>query len=779
MLRLLIWLVLAGTGLGIMGSSVPALAQGAIAARIQQIRIEGSQRIEPETVRSYLTLKVGDNFDATEIDKSLKTLFATGLFADVTIGREGSDLVVRVVENPIINRIAFEGNRKLEDKALLDEVQLRPRVVYTRTKVQTDVKRILDLYRRNGRFAATVEPKVIQLPQNRVDLVFEINEGSRTGISRITFIGNKEFSDGTLRGAIQTVETRWYRFLTSDDTYDPDRVTYDRELLRRFYLKNGYADFKVLSAVAELAPDQGSFYLTFTIDEGQRYKFGKIDVSTTLKNLDVAALKSQLQTEEGDWYDAEKIDDTIKRLTEQVGNLGYAFVEVEAVVKRDREKLTIGLTYEIREGPKVYVERIDITGNVRTLDKVIRREFRLVEGDAFNTAKLRRSQQQIRNLGFFKKVDVNNVQGSTPDKTVIQVNVTEQSTGELTVGAGYSSTEAVIGEVTLRERNLLGKGQDLRVSTTLSTVRQQYDLSFTEPYFLDRNVAAGLDLFHIQRNLISISDYEFRTTGVRPRLGYQLTEHLRQTLSYTLREDEVYNVQPGASQFIVDEAGAYTTSMVSQDLTYDQLDNRIEPTSGYYLSIGTDYAGVGGQVQYARARPRASFFVPIAAPDFVFGVRAEGGYIKGLGGDYGFIPSQKVRISDRFFPGSGNFPGFALGGAGPRDPLTGNALGGDKFWVVTLEETVPLGLPKELGLTGRFFTAAGLSTDSGLPKFGTNAAGIIGPIVTDSGSIRASAGIGFSWKSPFGPIRIDIAQPYIKQPGDKSELFRFGFGAQF
>jgi outer membrane protein insertion porin family len=773
------WLVLAGTGLAAAGLGAPAFGQGAISARVQQIRIEGSQRIEPDTIRSYLTLKVGDNFDPVEIDKSLKTLFATGLFADVTIGREGTDLVVRVVENPIINRIAFEGNKKLEDKTLLDEVQLRPRVVYTRTKVQTDVKRILDLYRRNGRFAATVEPKVIQLPQNRVDLVFEIHEGSRTGISRITFIGNKEFSDGELRGAIQTVESRWYRFLTSDDSYDPDRVTYDRELLRRFYLKNGYADFKVLSAVAELAPDQGSFYLTFTIDEGERYKFGKIDISTTLKNLDVDELRSQLLTGEGDWYDAEKVDDTIKKLSDEVGNLGYAFVEIEAVVKRDRQARTIGLTYEIREGPKVFVERIDIVGNVRTLDKVIRREFRLVEGDAFNTAKLRRSQQRIRNLGFFKKVDVNNVAGSAPDKTVIQVNVEEQSTGELTVGAGYSTSESVIGEVTMRERNLLGKGQDLRVSTTLSAVRQQYDVSFTEPYFLDRNIAAGIDLFHIQRNLITTSDYEFASTGFRPRIGYQLTEHLRQTLSYTLRDDDVYNVQVGASQFIADEAGNYTTSMISQDLTYDRLDNRLEPTSGYLLSVGTDYAGVGGQVEYGRVRPKAAIYFPVAPPDYVFGVRAEAGYIRGLGGDYGFIPTQTVRINDRFFPGGGNFPGFALGGAGPRDPLTDNALGGREYYVVTLEETVPLGLPKELGITGRLFTAGGVSTDSGLPKYGVNAAGVNAPLVTDCGCIRASAGFGFSWKSPFGPIRIDLAEPYIKEPGDKRELFRFGFGTQF
>ncbi|MEJ0071677.1 MAG: outer membrane protein assembly factor BamA [Pseudomonadota bacterium] len=763
--------------MAVAGPHAPAFGQGAISARVEQIRIEGSQRIEPDTIRSYLTLKVGDNFDPVEIDKSLKTLFATGLFADVTIGRQGGDLMVRVVENPIINRIAFEGNSKLEDKTLLDEVQLRPRVVYTRTKVQNDVKRILDLYRRNGRFAATVEPKVIQLPQNRVDLVFEIHEGSRTGISRITFIGNKQFGDGELRGAIQTVESRWFRFLSNDDSYDPDRVTYDRELLRRFYLKNGYADFKVLSAVAELAPDQGSFYLTFTIDEGERYKFGKIDVSSTLKNLDVDVLRSQLQTAEGDWYDAEKIDDTIKRLTDQVGNLGYAFVEVEAVVKRDRTSRTIGLTYEIREGPKVFVERIDITGNVRTLDKVVRREFRLVEGDAFNTAKLRRSQQRIRNLGFFKKVDVNNVAGSTPDKTVIQVNVEEQSTGEITVGAGYSTSESVIGEVTLRERNLLGKGQDLRVSTTLSAVRQQYDLSFTEPYFLDRNVAAGLDLFHLQRNLITTSNYEFASTGGRPRLGYQLTEHLRQTLSYTLRDDDVYNVQPGASTFILGQAGNFTSSIISQDLSYDRLDSRIDPTEGFLMSVGTDYAGIGGQIDYVRVRPRVAVFFPIAAPDYVFGVRAELGYIRGLGRTFGngATPDQTVRINDRFFPGGGNFPGFALGGAGPRDAVTGDALGGRQYYVVTVEESIPLGLPKELGITGRVFTAAGVSTDPGLPKF--DASG--NPLVTDSGNIRASAGIGFSWKSPFGPIRIDLAEPFIKDPGDKRELFRFGFGTQF
>ncbi len=434
------------------------------------------------------------------------------------------------------------------------------------------------------------------------------------------------------------------------------------------------------------------------------------------------------------------------------------------------------MTFEIREGPKVFVERIDIVGNVRTLDKVVRREFRLVEGDAFNTAKLRRSQQRIRNLGYFKKTDVNNVAGSAPDKTVIQVNVEEQATGELTVGAGYSSSESVIGEVTLRERNLLGKGQDLRISTTLSTKRQQYDLSFTEPYFLDRNIGAGFDLFHIERNLIQTSQYEFKTTGARPRMGYQLTEHLRQTLSYTIREDEIFNIQANASRFIQDQAGDFVTSMVSQDLAYDRLDNRLEPTSGYFLSGGTDFAGAGGDIKFFRARVRASYYVPIAPPEWVLGFRGESGYISGFGQAFGTgTPDQTVRINDRFFPGGENFRGFRLGGVGPRDIVTGDALGGRRYYVGTAELTVPLGLPKELGITGRLFTDAGVATDSGLPQFDASNT----RIVRDSGNIRASAGVGLSWKSPFGPVRIDLATPYIKDQGDVKELFRFGFGTRF
>src|ERR1041385_2090327 len=442
------------------GQTRAARAEAA-AGRIIDIRIEGLQRIEPETVRSYMSLQPGDAWDTERVDRSLKALFATGLFADVKLVREGNSLVVRVVENPIINRIAFEGNSKLADKDLNGEIQLRPRVVYTRTRVQNDVRRILELYRRRGRFAATVQPKIIQLPENRVDLVFEINEGPSTGVRSINFVGNRVFSDGTLRGAIETKESRWFRFLSTADTYDPDRLTYDRELLRKFYLTEGYADFRVASAVAELTPDRDGFVITFTIDEGERYKFGKVDVNIGLKDLPREAVLPLLTVQSGDWYDAQELEHSISVLTDALGNRGYAFVEVNPEVNRNREEHTVDVVFDVHEGPQVYVERIDISGNVRTLDKVIRREFLLVEGDAFNTNKMQRSKDRVKNLGFFKKVEVSNSPGSAPDRTVINTEIEEQSTGELSVGLGFSTTDGPLADVSIRERNFLGRGQDV------------------------------------------------------------------------------------------------------------------------------------------------------------------------------------------------------------------------------------------------------------------------------------------------------------------------------
>jgi len=731
---------------------------------VEEVRIEGSERIEPETVRSYLTVQPGDQFDADKLDKSLKVLFATGLFADVTMRRDGNALIVKVVENPIINRVAYEGNDRFDDKALNDEVQLKPRTVYTRTRVQADVKRILDLYRRSGRFAVTVEPKIIQLPQNRVDLVFEINEGKLTGINSINFIGNKAFANDDLQHIIQTKESRWYRFLSSDDNYDPDRVTYDRELLRKYYLSNGYADFRVVSAVAELTPARDGFILTFTIDEGERYHFGHIGMNVGLKDLTAADLMPVVVTKDDEWYNADLIEKSIDRLTAAVGDRGYAFIDVRPLITRNKDARTIDLTYDIAEGPRVYVERIDVNGNVRTLDTVIRREFALAEGDAFNTSKVKKSEQNLKNLGFFKKVDVTNAAGSAPDKTVITVNVEEQSTGDLTIGTGFSTTEGLLGNFGIHERNLLGRGQDLRLNGTISQYDNLLDLSFTEPYFLNRPLAAGFDVFRIQQNNQRLQDYDQYSVGTTFRLGFDLFDNIRDTINYTIREDEITDISSSASVYVTAGSGNGIESSIGQTLVYDQRDNRLEPGSGYYLQLQNTIAGFGGNVAFAK-NIFSSGVYHTWAPKWTIGIVGEVGDIAGLG-------EHGVRLSDRFFIGGDNLRGFANAGIGPRDINTGDSLGANRYYTVQATQGIPLGLPDELGLTGRYFVDAGSS-------FGIDVQRQPGEPIEDSHTVRVATGVGLSWKSPMGPIKIDLGVPVLKGPHDDTEVFRVSFGTKF
>ncbi|MBL6954197.1 MAG: outer membrane protein assembly factor BamA [Alphaproteobacteria bacterium] len=753
--------MLFGVLLGTLPVAIPAAAAETVSSTaIARIDVQGNQRIEASTIQSYMTIAAGDPFNPGRIDQSLKALFTTGLFADVSIRRQGDMLVITVVENPIINRLAFEGNKRVTDEVLEQEVQLRPRIVYTRSRVQADVQRILQVYRRNGRFAASVEPKVVQLEQNRVDLIFEIAEGPVTGIRRIDMIGNRNFSDDKLRRAIATKESRWYRFYSSDDSYDPDRVTLDRELLRKFYLERGYADFRVLSAVAELTQDRSSFFLTFTVEEGELYKFGKIDLSSTLRDLDPETLREALTIVEGETYNAELIEGTIEKLNFAVGRLGYAFVDVRPRVKRQRDKQLINLVFEINEGPRVYIDRINITGNIRTLDKVIRREINLVEGDAFNTAKLRRSRQQIRRLGFFDKVDLAQKQGDTPDKVVIGVDVQERSTGELSFGLGVSTTEAVVGDISIRERNLLGKAQDLKLTLGLSSTRQQVDMSFTEPYFLDRNLSAGVDLFSKKQDQQSRSSFDEQAQGFSLRSRFPITENLKQGLRYTLRQDQINNLNSDTSSFIRLDEGDYVTSAVGYSLTYDTRDDVVLPSTGIIIAGGQEFAGAGGSVRYIRSSARWSYFHPITR-DIVGNLSLSGGHIVGL--------DQDVSVLNRFFLGGDNFRGFASGGVGPRDAATDDSIGGNVFYVMTGELRFPIGLPQDFGVLGRTFVQAG--TLSGPDVSGAD--------LQDAKDPRMSVGIGISWRSPFGPISIDLAQAVVKESFDKEEIFRFSFGTQF
>ncbi len=727
---------------------------------VREIIVEGTQRIEPDTVRSYMLVQEGDLYNPERVDRSLKTLFATGLFADVSLRRKGDKLFVSVVENPVINRLAFEGNKRLKDEDLSAEVTLRPRVIYTRTKVQSDVNRILTLYRRSGRFSATVEPKVVQLAQNRIDLIFEIGEGDLTDVERIRFVGNKEFDDSRLREIIRTKESRWYRFFSSDDTYDPDRLTLDRELLRRFYLKNGFADNRVISAVAELTPNREDFFITFTVDEGARYRIGTVDVEARLRDLDPEGLRQNLELEEGEWYNADDIEDASDELADAVGDKGYAFVDVRPRIVRDRPNRTINITFEIGEGPRVFVERIDVTGNVRTLDKVVRREFRLVEGDAFNSTKLRRSKQRIQNLGFFEKVELEQVPGSASDKTVLNVDVQEKSTGALSFGIGFSTSSGALLDFGIRERNLLGRGQDLNLKFTAAQRKSEIDLSFTEPYFLDREVSAGFDVFSRSADLQDTSSHDLETLGTSLRIGYSITENIKQGWKYTIKQTDVTDVDSSASQFIKSQEGTELLSEISHSLTYDLRDNRLDPTEGHFARLTTDLAGLGGSTRYIRNRLDGGKYF-LLGDELVLGLTSTAGYILGIGKD--------VNLADRFFGGGNEVRGFADAGLGPRDSSTKDALGGEWMYAASAELVFPIGLPNELGIKGKVFTDLGSSGK--LSPSGTD--------VQDSGALRASIGTGISWTSPFGAIGIDVGIPVLKESFDEIENIRFNFGTKF
>ena len=740
-------------------SAPGAYAQGS-GGVIREIVVEGSARVEPETVRSYLLVREGDSFDPHRVDRSLKSLFATGLFADVVISREQNTLVVRVVENPVINRIAFEGNKRIKDEELAVEISLKPRLIYTRTKVQSDVNRLQDIYRREGRFAVTVEPKIIQLDQNRIDLIYEINEGALAKVQNIRFIGNNEFDDGDLRDVIRTVETRWYRFLSSDDTYDPDRLTFDRELLRQHYLNNGYADFDVLSAVAEMTPDRQNFFITFTVEEGERYRFGKIDTKVSLKDMDAESINGIVNIEEGSWYDAEKIDTNVNSLVDAVGALGYAFVEVRPKPKRDTENRVIDITFDIEDGPRVFVERINIIGNSRTLDEVIRREFRLVEGDAFNTSKLSDTFKRINDLDFFKHVEINNSPGSAPDKSVVSVAVEEKSTGSLSFGVGYSTDSGPLVDVGIKERNLLGKGQSLNLNGALAGKSSNISLSFTEPYFLNREVSAGFDIFHSTVDLQDSSSFSSSQTGFSLRAGYPITEPLSQGWSYTLKSNNLSNVKDTASDFIKAQAGSTLHSEIGHVLFYDKRNSTSKPTDGYFVRMNNNLAGLGGDSKYFKNRITAANYYQIAK-GWILSASGSVGVVTGLGED--------VSVLDRFSLGGSSLRGFAVGGVGPRDKTTLDSLGGELIYSGGIDLEVPLGLPPELGISGKLFSDFGSLT--GVNPSSDN--------VYENASVRASVGAGIGWVSPVGPISIEYGVPVMKENYDKLESFRINFGTRF
>src|SRR4249920_1820391 len=809
------------------GSSGVAVAQTA-----SSIVIEGSRRVEADTIRSYFKPGPGGRIGPEQEDEALKALVATGLFADVRISHAGGRIVVTVAENPVINRVAFEGNKKAKDEQLQAEVQSKPRGTLSRPTVQADVQRIIEIYHRSGRFDVSVAPKIIELPNNRVDLVFEIKEGDKTGIKELVFVGAKAFSHGRLKDVIKTSSSNLLSFLQTTDIYDADRIEADRDLLRRFYLKHGYADVRIISAVGEYDAAKKGFIVTFTIDEGGQYRVGTVDVVSNVRAIDPAILRGQVKLSPGGVYNADLVEKSVESMTIQAARQGYAFANVRPRGDRNFETKTINLVFVVEEGARAYIERINIRGNTRTRDYVIRREFDLGEGDAYNRALVDRAERRLKNLGFFKMVRITNEPGSAPERVVINVDVEEQATGEFSVSGGYSTADGFIAEVSVADRNLMGKGNYGKASVTYGQYTRGFNLSYVEPFLFGYRMAGGIDFFGRQNLASNYVSYDSQTVGANLRLGFALTEEIAFQPRYSFYQQRItlpiqYNdcqfspyawinggigVSPaneairqsgvapnppndGGNCYANGEAslavrselaqGPVNVSLVSYTVSYNTLDNNKLPTSGLYAELRQDFAGVGGDVNFVRTAVEARTYYEVFN-DVVSVFKVQAGSVEPWGG-------QQLRMLDHFQMGPNLVRGFSTAGIGPRDltpGTTNDALGGSLYWGVTLEAQTPLYfLPKDVGIKLAVFADAGSLWSYKGPTF-WNVTGETLQVGLDSPSmIRSSVGVGLLWDSPLGPLRFDLAYPITKycatptgggpEVCDRTQYFRFSGGTKF
>ncbi|MEP7172745.1 MAG: outer membrane protein assembly factor BamA [Aestuariivirga sp.] len=761
-------------------------APQAYAETIAQIRIEGNQRVEEETVLSYLQFSRGEEFDPEKIDESIKVLFQTGLFADVQMFQRGNTLVIKLEENPLINQVNFEGNKEIADDALAKEVEVRERMIFTKARVRSDTQRVLALYQKSGYYNVRVAPKLIRLPENRINLVFEVTEGSETTVKTISFDGNEAFSDGQLRDVIGTAEHSWWNFFQKNDTYDPDRLEYDKELLRRHYMRHGFADFNIISAEAQLSPDGDYFVIAFSVEEGPRYTIADVAVNIGNTNLDPEKLKEVIKTGVGDDYNATKVDRTVENLALEASRQGFVFAKVEPKVDRNVGQGSLNISYNIEEGRRAYVEQIIIEGNTRTLDEVIRRELLIYEGDAFNRTLIERARRRLTSLDFFDKIEFQEEEGSAPDKINLIVVVQEKSTGKISFSLGYSTYEQVIGSVELSERNFMGRGQYVKLNTTLSFKRQQVDFSFTEPYFMGMPISAGIDLFATKSNNSNTSSYESTNIGFALRTGFKLDEYSSLGFKYTLAYRDVDGIDyDHASPAIIAQEGSSIKSSVGATYTWDDLDNPNRPTLGFRGQLESEIAGLGGDAYFGRVEAHGWYFYPLYEEKVVLKLEGNAGHIEAFNG-------KDVPLQDRFYKGADSFRGFAQSGVGPRQ--VGNdgdtdAIGAQSYAIATAELTFPVGMPEQWGIEGAAFTDFGTvfgtpenSSFSDAPNLNSDcqishADG--GCTVFDTMAFRASVGAGLIWQSPFGPLRFEVAYPLMKAKYDETEWFRFSIGTRF
>ncbi len=743
---------------------------------IAAIVVTGNQRIEAGTIQSYMVAQVGGPFDQGQINNSLKTLYATGLFKDVSITRQGNNLLVAVEENPTVDQVFFQGNKLIADKDAQAAIGLKPRAVFTPAAAEADRRTLLDLYAKKGHYNATVTPNIILLPDNRVNVVFQCTDGKQTLVSRITFLGNAHFSQSTLRDIVSTREYAWFRFLSSSDQYDPDRVQYDEELLRKFYLHKGYADFAMISANAELSPDRKSFYLTYDISEGPRYRIGSLQVVSSIPSLSGDSLRGLVPESVGDWFDGDALAEGITAVSKRAQDLGYAFAQVNPQVQTDPATRRMAIVLSVIEGPKVYIERIDIVGNTRTEDKVIRRELTVAEGDAYNQTKIDDSKKNLKDLGFFKDENFTTSPGSTPQQVILNAAVTEQATGQFSLGGGYSSSLGALANAGLSQNNFLGTGVNASINALLAQRGTQINLGVTNPYFLDRNLIAGFDLFRTVTDSYTASassyNYSESDVGGDVRAGYRFNDHVSQAFTYTLSQRDVYDVPSGSSIYVLDEQGVSSLSQISQTLNFDYVDDDQAPTDGTTASFGTDFAGLGGTAKYVRVNINAAHYFPL---ERYFGNNAWVLKLSAGAGDLRPLFGYQDRIIDRYFLGGDTLRGFADGGVGPHDITTGDSLGGDFMWTQSTELQFPLPVSPDIGISG--FTFVDVGAASGAHQI-ANIDGVAQPI-TDSSAPRVGAGVGVSWNTPFGLINLSLAEPVVKQKFDQIQQFRVSFGTRF
>jgi outer membrane protein insertion porin family len=734
-----------------------------------KIIVKGNQRIDEQGVLSLINKSKNANLTRSEIDSSLKKIFASELFVDAKIYQENSDFIIEVLENPIISEVKIIGNKKIEDDVLLNELLLKKRGIYTKFKLESDLKRINAIYLKSGRFLTKIEPKLIQKEENRVEVIFDISEGPKAKIADIYFIGNNEFSDSELTSEITTKPSRWYRFLSSSDIYDSDRIEFDREKLRRFYGTNGYADFTTISATAQILPTKDKFFITFLLEEGIKYRFGEIKIVNQIEKFDEELLKKAILIKSKKIYNSDLIEQTVDKMVEIMSDNSYAFANIEPILKRNKEQKTIDIDFVVEESPRVYIDSIVIKGNTRTMDEVIRRELRVRDGDAYNLNKINRSKQRIQNLGFFDDVQFDTKRIGESDKVIIEISVKEKKTGELNFGIGYSTVDQATANIGLKERNFRGTGRELGINLQRSKFSLSGNVDYSKPYFMNRPVNVGVNVFAFQSDKRNTLVYDQASKGLSLRANYFVTEYLGHSVSYFYRDEEISSVDIAASITIQQLAGQFVSSGISQNFSYDRRNNVFDPREGYYISLGQEYAGIGGDIKTIKHTGSAGFYQPLFNRDFVLKLLLQGGKIDGLG--------QDVRNNLGFFLGGNNFRGFEFAGLGPRvvtngTAVGGNAVGGNLYYVATAEMRFPLGLPKELGIYGILFS------DNGTVK-GVDATTKSFSEIADDGSMRSSYGLSIAWSSPMGPIRFDFSKVAKQEKYDRTQNFRFSFGSTF